>query len=148
MVCLGVCAALGPCRAALRLWLCVYLRRTHSLVVRRPKHDSLAATLRLWKQREIDLECERGEVKVLYTEGWVGLKLQTGGWPCFHSVDETKQRQTGLNSKQMSLFSPALLHTVYPSFLKCSVCSVYYFPTMEKETHWWRFVPNIVGFHQ
>lgn len=97
MVCLGVCAALGPCMVALCLWLCVHLRCTHSLVVRRPKHDSLTATLRLWKQREIDLECERGEVKVLYTEGWVGLKLQTGGWPCFHSMDETKQRQTGLN---------------------------------------------------
>lgn len=63
-------------------WLhcvCVCLSRTHSSVVRRPKHDSLTASLRFLKQHEIDLQCERGEVKVLYMEGRAGLELQTGG---------------------------------------------------------------------
>lgn len=56
---------------------CVCLCCTHSSVVQRPKHDLLSATLWLWNQREIDLVCERGEVKGHFTEGWMGLILQT-----------------------------------------------------------------------
>lgn len=50
-----------------RLGLCV-----HSSAARRPERGSHCLSLRLSQQREIDLECERGEVKVLYNEERVG----------------------------------------------------------------------------
>ena len=89
--------------------------------------ESMTRSLRLygfWKQREIDLACERGEVKVHYTEGWAGLKLQTGGWPWFHCMDETKGETNRVNSKQMSLvFSPHVT--------KYWICQLFFFKCSE-----------------
>lgn len=111
--------------AWLCVWVCVcdcvrvYLCCTHSSVVRRLKHDSLSATLRLWKQHEIDLVCERGEVKVHFMEGWVGLMLQMGDDPV--STVWRRQRHTAVNrwGVDVTLYFPHIHFNVQTKLLVC-----------------------------
>ncbi len=104
MVFLGICAALLTCLIVC-VYICVCVSVLYTFLSRPAPKAWLAQCNFMALKAAWNWPCVR-EVKVQYTKGWIGLKLQTDGWPWFNCIDETKNKQAGINCKQISLFTP------------------------------------------